>query len=234
MDTRVVQIPVLKQGVWEKGNWSTRILTIDVATGTATVSRHKHPKNILYHSIQLDLVQMWPHFTQRDLEDYIRSINAKMTLRLIGKVVPVPDFSNRHLVNFRPAAAAPPATTAGTASAAGSPSQPTSKTSAASGAAVPSAEIPSISTDYGFIAGDCTKKRRHVETTAVVSEAWMLRFTTYQSYELALMLIAAMKNEKGQPKQLLGNTADHDLDVIRQAWVREGGAAGINAETATI
>lgn len=228
MDTRVVQIPVLKQGVWEKGNWSTRILTIDVATGTATISRHKHPKNILYHSIQIELVQMWPRFGQECTEDYIRSIKAKMTLRVIGKVVPVPSFTNRQLVDGTPAAGE-----TGAAAAAGVASQPLSKTSTRSGAAVPSADLSTASTDYGFIAGDGTKRRRPVDAAVPVSEVWMLRFTTFQSYELALMLIAAMRNERGQYKQLLGNSAEHDLDVIRKAWVRDGGAKGINAETAT-
>jgi hypothetical protein len=70
-----------------------------VATGViVTFSRYNYPKSILYHTLQLDLVQMWPHFAQSDLEGRIQSISAKMTLRLIGTVVALPDFSNRLVI----------------------------------------------------------------------------------------------------------------------------------------
>lgn len=226
MASQVVQIAVLKQGVWDKGSWSTRILTLDVATATATVSRKHHPKNLLYHSLQLDMVQMWPHFTQRDIEDYINSIEAKMTLRLIGKVVPVPNLSSRQVL-----------TAAASAEAAAAADSVTSSTRSA-GSAAPTAtatRTPSkslSSKDYGVIACNGAKKQRPVDAASGAPEVWMIRFTTYQSYELALVMMNAMRTESGQPRHLLANKAVQDLQVIRTAWLRRGGAAGLNAETA--
>ncbi|KPA74428.1 hypothetical protein ABB37_09123 [Leptomonas pyrrhocoris] len=222
MNSRVVQIPVRKQGAWEKGHWSTRILTIDVASGTLTISRCHHPKNILYHSIQLESVQMWPHFVQRDLEEYINSIQAKMTVRFVGTVVPVPDFSRREAVTCGRAAVT---ATAGVAEA-----QPPSRDSTPPSVTLLS-DPSSTASDFLFIAGDGTKKPRTVEKVlGRASEVWMIRFTTFQSYVLALRLVYAMKNAEGQRKQLLGSTAEHDLEVIQQEWTNAGGASGIHAE----
>lgn len=217
MASQVVQIPVLKQGAWDKGSWSTRILTLDIATGTATISRRSHPKNILYHAMELELVQMWPHFAQRDLEDYINCMESKMTLRLIGKAVPVPDLSTRQVVTETALAAA---------GAAGPHVPESSHSSAAAGSKT------SRSGDYRVIAGDGSKQQRSVDAKRRSDEVWMIRFTTYQSYELALVMVSAMRGANGQPGHLLSTQAERDLRVIHSAWMRCGGAAGLNAETA--
>ena len=233
MQSQVVQIPVLKQGVLEKSSWSTRILTIDVATATVTISRKNHPKNVLYHSMMLDLVQMWPHFAQSDLESCMQSMNAKMTLRLIGKVVPVPDFSSRRFhTSASMTAKGKTAATANAASAtaASTPSQPSSTISARASAAA--LLDTAAAGNYRFTPCDKKKRPRSVDRGVPVEEVWMIRFTAYQAYELALVLIDAMRDASGKPKHLLVRTAEHDLEVIRKAWIQSGGTIGINAETA--
>ncbi|KPI88070.1 hypothetical protein ABL78_2846 [Leptomonas seymouri] len=219
MDSRVVQIPVRKQGAWERGNWSTRVLTVDVATATLTVSRRHHPNNVLYHSMQLDAVQMWPHFKQRNLTDSIHSIQAMMTLRLIGRVVPVPEFSSRRGLT--------PASVETAQSAL--PSE-TSKVPTAALGIYPS----SLVSRYAFTAGNRSKEPRLLGTWFGSKEVWMIRFTAYQSYELFLELVRAMSHEKVHRAPLLGSAAEHDLDVIRTAWVKNGGASGINTEIALL
>ena len=87
-----IQIPVLKEGSYDTENWSDRTLTIDVATETATLSRHNHPKDLYHHSMRVLGVQKWPHVCKGQTGHGHDSHEAKRTLNLIGVKVPVQKF----------------------------------------------------------------------------------------------------------------------------------------------
>jgi hypothetical protein len=89
-----IQIPVQKQGSYATENWSDRTLTIDVATETATISRHDHPKDLYHHSMRVLGVQKWPELKVTNSGHGHNSPEAKMTLHLIGVKVPVQKFGN--------------------------------------------------------------------------------------------------------------------------------------------
>lgn len=169
-----VQITCEKQGRNDTGSWSTRVLTIDVATATLTVSRHHHPNNLLYHSIQLRDVQQWPHFPHSVIDDDYNSLHAKRTLVVLGIEVPVPSFSCEELEAGGPhedhAAHTPLPNAHGT--------DAVSDTSASSGS------------PYAFMTGDSSKHSRPIESGGY--DSWAVRFTTQEAYDTAVAVLRRM------------------------------------------
>lgn len=86
------QIFILKQGSWQKDSWSSRILTVDTNTATATVSRRSQPSKILYHTLHVTEFRKFPHVDLAHTKVDPDSIEAKWTLCLLGNKVPVPQL----------------------------------------------------------------------------------------------------------------------------------------------
>lgn len=83
----------LKQSTHNTDSWSTRVVTVDRLSGTLTVSRHRHPSDVFYHSLRPTVVQTWPHFSTETMNDDFYSTEAKLTLCILGTVASVPDFA---------------------------------------------------------------------------------------------------------------------------------------------
>lgn len=196
--SRRAQFAVRKQGTVASGSWSTRTLTIDTDTCTVTVSRHNHPNNVLYHSLEVKVVQMWPRFRPDMLDDDYQSLKAKMTLRIVGKEVPVPYFSADDAAVVNTSSLSTPSRSAG-----GNPDS-----------------VLSNSADFAFIAGDTSKKSRplQIQDGDELYEVWMLRFTSIESYEAAVTLLGCLKNPDGSTKKVYGDHVAVDMTAVKSAW----------------
>lgn len=170
-----LQISCEKQGRDDSSSWSTRILTIDNATCTLTISRHHHPNNVFYHSVHVKEVQQWPHFTEEAIDGNLESLHSKRTLVILGIEVPVPNFTLDFLDAQNPHAQPTP-----------HPADATSDTSSLSSA------------QYSFMAGDAHKKSRPVVSGGY--DTWVLRFTTQEAYDVAVAAMKEMKNVHFNPK----------------------------------
>ncbi|KPA74434.1 hypothetical protein ABB37_09126 [Leptomonas pyrrhocoris] len=194
------QFAVRKRGTSAPGRWSTRILTIDTETATVTISRHNHPSNVLYHSLKVKVAQMWPRFKPTELDDDYESLDAKMTLRIIGAEVLVPIF----IEDDDDVASGTP-----------SSSQPTTKKAAAphGDGAVPNIE------KFAFTAGDSSKKSRPLRGDAIdgLYEVWLIRFTSIESYEAAVALLQRLRSEDGGVRNVCGDHVAGDLAAVRRA-----------------
>lgn len=192
-----VQIPVLKSGSMKKAQWSTRVLTLDVATATVTVSRKHHPSNVLYHSLHVERVLMWPRIAQSYIAQDMCLMESMLMLRLEGTAVSVPTFSAE--VNAQ--------TTNGVGAAADAPT-----------ALEPSAASPAFS----LTVSDGMKQSRQLTSSKNwMEDAWMIRFTTYESYTVAVRLLMAMRKTDGVELCELNPHAAEDLRRIEAAWVRQ-------------
>ena len=198
------QFAVRKQGTMFNGRWSTRTLTVDTATATATISRHNHPNNVLYHSIRVRYVQMWPRFDADAIDDDYNSLKAMMTMRIFGTEVPVPLFS------FNDAAVA---------------NASLSPTSSAAARTTSSETASTLSADYAFIAGDPKKKSRPLLTSMEdnLYEVWVIRFTTIESYEAAVQLLGSLRNYDGTLLKTFGMHMAEDLAAVKCAWAAHFG-----------
>lgn len=239
MYSQPVQIPVLKQGVWEKGNWSTRVLTIDVATGTLTISRRNHPNNVLYHALQVTQVQLWPRFGQARTESPINSLDAKMSLRVVGEIVAVPHFSvggatvtdDTAVASLTNMYAVTQSATAAANVEAGSAAVPVE---VAAPSHTPETK-QTMQSHFAFTASASSKKSRSLTAGSHgKSNAWMLRFTTFKSYELAVVLMQAMCSTEAEREQLFGPHLHADFVAVKKAWSRHKGIEGLAIEEASL
>ncbi|KPI88072.1 hypothetical protein ABL78_2848 [Leptomonas seymouri] len=199
------QFAVRKRGSVARGSWSTRVLTLDTESGTVTISRRNHPDNVLYHSLKVLAVQMWPHFKPGGVGDHYESLETQMTLRIVGTEVPVPCFSFSD------------------ATAANTPSLATLVTDG------PATLVDT--TQFAFIQGDTKRKSRPLRGDMVDGpyEMWMIRFTSIESYETAVALLQRLRNYDGSVKRVLGDHVAEDLVAVKRAWA--GRVAVNNAVT---
>ncbi|KAK7201510.1 hypothetical protein NESM_000214800 [Novymonas esmeraldas] len=75
---------VRKQGRLNYSSWSTRVLTLDIATGVVKLSRKGHPESTDHHAMYVTSTQMWPHYNRMYVEEGFDSLPAKLTIRLRG------------------------------------------------------------------------------------------------------------------------------------------------------
>lgn len=87
-----VQIQVQKQGSIDETHWSERTLTIDVPTETATISRREHPDDTYHHSMRVLGIQKWADMKATNSGHGHDSLEAKMTLHLMGVKVPARNY----------------------------------------------------------------------------------------------------------------------------------------------
>ncbi|CAJ1033224.1 hypothetical protein Q4I30_006406 [Leishmania utingensis] len=203
------QIAVLKQGTYERGRWSTRVLTLDSEAGTVAISRKNNPQHILHRALNVQSVQMWPHYNRYAIEHHFNSLKAKMVLCITGKEVSLTDPNAsvgnyvRNKVGILLSASIAAETNFWTAASLkqGSPKyssgQKNSSTSSAKSAPKP------ISVD--------------TSTTT-----WFISFTSIESYEMAVMILMHYKNEDGSRRKLFSNNVVADLARVKRASATEG------------
>lgn len=189
-----VQISCEKQGRDDTSSWSTRVLTVDPATGTLTISRHHHTNNVFYHSVQVKEIQQWPHFPRTTIDEAFESLHAKRTLCVLGREVPVPSFSLACTENE---------------DAAPVPMQ--------HGADATSDSSSSPATQYTFMAGDTHKKSRPLESGGW--ESWVIRFTTEDAYEVAVAALYQLPDVHFNPKH---STESATMEVFNPPPVAAG------------
>ncbi|AYU81458.1 hypothetical protein CGC20_2905 [Leishmania donovani] len=203
--SKAVQFSVLKQGSLEPGSWTQRVLTIDTKSDTVTISRKHHPEHVFYHSLEVAHVQMWPRYRASEISGHFNSLKAKMTLRIFGKQVPVPKMSVEAV------------TAADVAEMIRVPSVPSSISLDAS----LNIERPPVAA----ATLSQKQKERHPATATSANDdlcdSWMIRFTSIDSYELAVMLLRNMRNKEGKRKRLFGDHVLQDLECVKKAWDEE-------------
>lgn len=171
-----VQIECVKQSTHNVDSWSARVVTLDTATSTLTVSRHRRPSDVFYHSLQPSIVQTWPHFSNELVSDDFYSREAKLTLCVLGTVAAVPEFREDEVALLAipvPPASAEILEAAGTAY---PPSEYTSITAAAAASA----------TTNTLAAGKTRREK------AGKFDAWVLRFPTKAAYTVALQVLGQL------------------------------------------
>lgn len=149
-------------------SWSKRVLTLDTHTSTLTISRNHHPNNVFYHAIKPAVVQRWPHYCMDAIHNDCYSTEAKRTVCVIGRAVDVPDFSATDEMAF--VAIPIPSSSLVT---------PMQREASATGAAFTSG-------------GADAQKRKQRRVQGAAFDAWMLRFTSQESYEVAVRMLEAM------------------------------------------
>ncbi|KAG5497693.1 hypothetical protein JKF63_03959 [Porcisia hertigi] len=203
--SKAVLFSVLKQGSLDRGSWTQRVLTIDTQSNTVTISRKGHPDYVLYHSIEVMHVQMWPRYRASEMAGRFNSLNAKLTLRVFGKPVSVPEISVGEV------------TAAAVAEMIRAPNVARSISVEASlnvgrppGATV---SQPQKRKPRSLVAAS--------KTSDDLLDSWLVRFTSMESYELAVLLLCNMRNKVGKRKRLFGDHVLDDLEYVRRAWVEE-------------
>ncbi|KPA74433.1 hypothetical protein ABB37_09125 [Leptomonas pyrrhocoris] len=216
-----VQIPVLKQGAIKNGAWSTRVLTIDVATATVTISRHNHPNNILYHSLRVERIQMWPRFAQSSITENFNSLEAQLTLRMMGEVVAVPKFSGEASTAMEGGGDAPQ-------------QMPSSLSSPATSALI---SPNTAAAPAGFSvtnSGSAKQSRPLTSSMNWMSDAWFIQFTTFESLELAVRLLLRMRNKESVEVRQFCPYAEEDLKRIKTAWMKQRSVVDVSVGGAIV
>lgn len=204
-DARPPQIVVRKQGMYERGRWSTRILTIDVDAGTATISRKSKPQDVLYRSLHVQKVEMWPHYSPYAIESSYDSLKAKMVLCITGTEVSLTNHGSS-VGSFLRSNIGPLISASVVAE-------------NASWSAKPSKHVR--------LKGIFAKRNPMFATMASNSAAtdrstltWLIHCTSIESYELAVMLFMRFKNEGGARRKVFSNNVVADLACVKRAWIK--------------
>ncbi|CBZ29301.1 hypothetical protein, unknown function [Leishmania mexicana MHOM/GT/2001/U1103] len=218
-DTHPPQIAVRKQGLYERGRWSTRILTIDVNAGTVTISRKGKPQEVLYRSLHVQRVEMWPHYSPYAIECNYDSLKAKMVLCITGTEVSLTNHSS-----------------------------PVGTFLRSNIGSLISASITADNTAWSEKPSkrlglkDVFSKKHPMLSPAPSSAGatdsptitWLIQFTSIESYELAVMLFMRFKDEGGSRRKVLWNNVAADLECVKEAWIKHAAhfKTATDAETA--
>lgn len=126
-----------------------------------------------------------------------------MTIRLLGREVPVPLFvlDGTEIVE-----------------ASSFSSTPARRTASAG-------DTPRTPRDFSFNLGDPTMRNRPLRRDAVDGdcEAWMLRFMSLESYEAVLKILETLQYPDGTLRRVFGARGIQDLTLVRQAWAARHG-----------
>lgn len=171
------QIFVEKQGSMQKGNWTSRILTLDTASGTATVSCKNRPSKVLHHTLRISDIRKFPHVDLAGSKINPDSAEAKWTICVLGCKAPIPDLSAEHAEAVDPFTGDNDSNNA-----------QRDKQSSASSDSTPAADAPVKKGHAGVSASD--KK--------AVSEHWLIRCTSQDTYDLAVRLLQRMLHANGK------------------------------------
>lgn len=211
-----IQLPCRKQGIFEQGNWSARILTIDAATGTIAISRKNRPSNVYHHALEVKRVQMWPHFSKIHIVGNFNSVyKSQLALRIVG--VEIPASRMRHGEESNAAAIVQQHRSAFAAAAPGGEDQSSSDAD----------ELPASPTarDAENVASPTSK------TTKGRQVYWMIRFETMVNYEATVLALMSMKRPDGQAlKPFTSTNVLGDLSRIKHNYA-ESRASAAGADT---
>lgn len=220
MSATPIQLPCRKQGIFEQGNWSARVVTVDPAAGTIAISRKHKPNVLFHHAMEVRRVQMYPHFSRDHIVGNYHSLyKSQLALRIVGVEIHPSrmrkaEESNaaaivqRHRSAFAPAAEAP----AGGADISSSdadelPASPTRDTEPM---------IPSAAS------GQQAKGRQVF---------WMIRFESLLNFEAMVLALMSMKSPSGQPlKVFTSANVQGDFNRIKRNY-EELHAAAAEGET---
>ncbi|KAK7201506.1 hypothetical protein NESM_000214400 [Novymonas esmeraldas] len=209
--TKPVQLVVRKQGAYEHGRWSTRILTIDIDAGTASVSRKNDPAASSDRCLHVQHVQMWPRYNASGIESRYDSLKAKMTLRITGAET-----------SFADAAAA-------AALLRESPSRSSASVTRQS-TLYATTDTPSVDSSESLTPSDSCSRRSgrsfassspSTPAPSAVTKTWFINFTSMDSYELAVMLLLRLKNTDGSRRRVFVDNVVADLATVKAAWAAE-------------
>lgn len=175
-----VQMECLKQSTHSADSWSTRVLTLDTATATLTISRHHHPDNVFYHSLTPSAVQTWPHFSRELVNDDFYSKEARLTLCVLGTVAAVPDFREEEVALL--AIPMPPATAVSTE---------VTETAFPPPDYTPAMAAPHTAVGVTDTAAATAMGKMRKEKPGTF-DAWVLRFTTKAAYVVALQVVGLL------------------------------------------
>lgn len=175
------QIFIMKQGSIQKDNWSSRILTLDTETATATVSRRNNPEKVLHHTLRINDIIKFPQVDLTQTKIDRNSIEAKWTLCLLGNKAPAPPLPVEEVrivdpysndINEGPAGERHSSDSSDTPTP--SPTKEAKKTSARSG-----------------------------KGEGKAAQRWLIRCTSQDTYDLAVKLLEHMKdaNSKEQSER---------------------------------
>lgn len=78
---------MLKRGSWRRRHWSQRVLSVFTTVGVAGISQQGHAKECRRTCIRVTRVQMWPHYKRNHVRLHFESMEAKLTLRVMGFAV---------------------------------------------------------------------------------------------------------------------------------------------------
>ncbi|GET91250.1 hypothetical protein, unknown function [Leishmania tarentolae] len=199
-DTDPPQMVVRKQGIYERGRWSTRILTIDVDAGTVTISRKRMPQDVLYRTLRIQNVTLWPHYSPHAVQNSYGSLKAKMVMCVTGTEVPLPNhgssvgkFVRSNIESFISASIT-------AENSAWSPNH--AKQVERKDAVSKNPLLPRVSPNSS------------PESSTIT---WLIQFTSIESYELAVMLFMRFKNEDGSRRRVFSGNVTADLACVKEA-----------------
>ncbi|KAG5497692.1 hypothetical protein JKF63_03958 [Porcisia hertigi] len=203
-----VQIVVRKQGRYERGLWTTRILTVDVDAGTVAISRKHKPDDVFHRTLNVQDVQMWPHYDRDAIEGRYDSLKAKMVLCITGTEVALANHTkashSRSFMSRMGSFLSPPRS-----STEGSLLGGNSRASVTEAQGMPK---------KNRISFPAHSRVWHTLNSNTIS--WFIHFTSIDSYELALMLFLRFKDAEGLRRTIFFNHMAMDLAVVKAAWAK--------------
>lgn len=202
--TTPVQLACRKQGIFEQGNWSARILTIDAATGTIAISRKNRPSVVFHHALEVKRVQMWPHFSKEHIVGNFNSLyKSQLALRIVGVEIAASRMRRGEETN---AAAIVQQHRSAFAAAAPRVGDDPSSSDAEELPASPTRDTEALASPTSKLA-----KGRKVY--------WMIRFETLVNFEAAVLALLSMKRPDGQPlKPFTSSNVLGDFERIKRTY----------------
>ncbi|KAG5471466.1 hypothetical protein LSCM1_01555 [Leishmania martiniquensis] len=207
--TSATQVVVQKRGTYERGRWSTRILTIDPSTCMVTISRKNKPQDVSHRSLLVEKVEMWPHYSCNLIENKFSSLKAKLVLCITGKEVPLTNRTPVRSMMRSSIQALVAASVAAEDSITG-----TSSTKRLTVKDIFSRNNPVFHTSSSSSSN---------ENTAV---SWVVTFPSIDSFELAVMLFLRCKNQDGSKRKVFTTNATEGLMKVKKEW--ESQLEGVN------
>lgn len=224
-----VQVACRKQGTYEQGNWTTRVLTLDPEKGTLAISRKNKPSNVYYHAMELKRVQMWPHYSSQHIVSDFKSVKAMTILRVVG--VDIPGSKVRHAPVATEAAVAAQrddftaiAQQVSPTGADGRPPSPSSEDELPASPLFDTQQPAAPQTQPR--AQSATGSKPHSPLAPITQQFskgslvyWMLRFDNFESFETTVSVLSRMKDKDGVPRKFFNTTnVLGDFERIKKAY----------------
>lgn len=207
-----IQLPCRKQGIYEQGNWSARIVTLDPANGTIAISRKNKPHVLVHHAMEVRRVQMWPHFSRDHIVGNFHSLyKSQLALRIVG--VEISPYKMRRAEETDAAAIV--------------------QRHRSAFAPAPAAGADMSSSDADELPASPTRDAEPLmasPTTGKPSKGsqvfWMIRFESLVNFEAMVLALMSMKGSNGLPlKVFTSNNVKGDFNRIKRSYEEQHAAA---------